>query len=359
LDIYIVRTLPTEDWRRFVDGHPHGNIFHTPEIFQVFARTRGYRPELWAAVTGDSQIMALLLPVQVTLGGNFTSFMTTRSVAYGSVLHDLSPTGEEGLAVLLNTYVHEVGHKTLFTELRNLSDLSPIQPVLNQHGFIYEDHLNYLLNLDCSPDDILRGIGRRTRKHIRRGLRSGEVVIKEIVGREQISLCYDLLRKTYATAQVPLADQSLFGATFDTLYPRGMVKFFTAWIGEACVATSVDLVYKDTIYGWYGSVDREYIAYMPNELLMWHILQWGSENGYHVYDFGGAGKPNEKYGVRDFKAKFGGRLVNYGRNIRIHARWRMGVSVRTYQLARKALLLLKSISARHSSGNTSPETETE
>jgi len=28
----------------------------------------------------------------------------------------------------------------------------------------------------------------------------------------------------------------------------------------------------------------------------------------------GAGKPSEKYGVRDFKAKFGGNLVNFGRN---------------------------------------------
>jgi hypothetical protein len=37
-----------------------------------------------------------------------------------------------------------------------------------------------------------------------------------------------------------------------------------------------------------------------------------------VYDFGGADKPNEKYGVRDFKAKFRGNLVCYGRNTCVH-----------------------------------------
>jgi lipid II:glycine glycyltransferase (peptidoglycan interpeptide bridge formation enzyme) len=47
---------------------------------------------------------------------------------------------------------------------------------------------------------------------------------------------------------------------------------------------------------------------------MWHILKWGAENHYCIYDFGGAGKPGEHYGVRDFKAKFGGELVCYGRN---------------------------------------------
>jgi len=32
----------------------------------------------------------------------------------------------------------------------------------------------------------------------------------------------------------------------------------------------------------------------------------------------GAGKPDEDYGVREFKSKFGGELVNYGRFIRIN-----------------------------------------
>jgi lipid II:glycine glycyltransferase (peptidoglycan interpeptide bridge formation enzyme) len=61
-------------------------------------------------------------------------------------------------------------------------------------------------------------------------------------------------------------------------------------------------------------MDRAYSSYNPNELIMWHILRWGAENNYRLYDFGGAGKPDEDYGVRDFKAKFGGDLVNYGRN---------------------------------------------
>ena len=38
---------------------------------------------------------------------------------------------------------------------------------------------------------------------------------------------------------------------------------------------------------------------------MWHTLDWGAEDGYSLNNFGGAGKPDEEYGVRDFKAKFG------------------------------------------------------
>ncbi|RLI52815.1 MAG: GNAT family N-acetyltransferase, partial [Candidatus Thorarchaeota archaeon] len=75
----------------------------------------------------------------------------------------------------------------------------------------------------------------------------------------------------------------------------------------------------------------------PNELLMWHILRWGVENGYRVYDFGGAGKPDEEYGVRDFKAKFGGKLVCYGRNTCEHAPFLLKISQIGYQLVRRFL----------------------
>ncbi|MDH4208252.1 MAG: hypothetical protein OEV76_05210, partial [Anaerolineae bacterium] len=50
-----------------------------------------------------------------------------------------------------------------------------------------------------------------------------------------------------------------------------------------------------------------------------------------VYDFGGAGKADEEYGVRDFKAKFGGDLVCYGRNTCVHAPFRLAMSKLGYE----------------------------
>jgi lipid II:glycine glycyltransferase (peptidoglycan interpeptide bridge formation enzyme) len=72
-------------------------------------------------------------------------------------------------------------------------------------------------------------------------------------------------------------------------------------------------------------------------MLAWHALAWGSEHGFRVMDFGGAGKPGEDYGVRDFKAKFKGDLVNYGRNVYVHAPAVLGLSKRLYQAARRVL----------------------
>jgi lipid II:glycine glycyltransferase (peptidoglycan interpeptide bridge formation enzyme) len=332
----VIRELPEDEWRHFVEGNPQGNIFHTPEMFQVFNSAKNHRPELWA-VKNDRRILALLLPVQVTIIGNLLRRFTTRSVAYGSVLYVKGTEGQKGLALLLETYTREVKGAPIFTELRNLSDLHAIKPILSDYGFVYEDNLNYLIDLKRPPEAIMQSFGRSTRKKLRRALKRGEVVVEEVKELDQIAACYDLLSLSYRSAQVPLADRSLFEAAFDLLYPKNMIRFTLARVDQTPVATVVDLLYKDTVYGWYGGLDRAYGFYMPNELLHWHIFQWGAEKGYHLFDFGGAGKPDEDYGVRDFKAKFRGQLVCYGRNTYVHKPRVLRMSALAYKLLRKWL----------------------
>ena len=42
-------------------------------------------------------------------------------------------------------------------------------------------------------------------------------------------------------------------------------------------------------------------------------IQYSLDNNIARFDFMGAGKPNEEYGVREFKSKFGGEVVENGR----------------------------------------------
>lgn len=331
----IVRQLDRSVWSKFVDSHPGGNIFHTPEMYEVFSRGAGYSPGLWAAVE-DDRVLALMLPVDVTLYSWLKRF-TSRAIVYGGILCDPSPEGQEGLSGLLAQYKKESRHQGMFTEIRNISDTADFQPVLRDNKFSYEDHLNYLIDLSPTPDEILQSFHKRTRKHIMRALRKGQLTIETIQEKDQLAECYDLLVRTYQLANVPIAHRSLFESAFDVLSPRGMVKFWLALVDGIPVATSIELLYKDVIYGWYGGMDRSYAAYLPNELLMWHILRWGSENNYRTYDFGGAGKPDEDYGVRDFKAKFNGDLVNYGMNVWVSQPALFHISRTGYQLLRRFL----------------------
>ena len=314
MNMMIVNHLNEDDWRRFVYSSPDGNIYHTPEMFEIFSRTRGYQPELWAALDEQSEILALMLPVHVTLRNGLLRSLTTRSIVYGGTLAVPGITGQNALATLLAVYKKSSGRRPVFTEIRNVSDSTGLQATLNTAGFTYEDHLNYLIRLVPEPDEVFNRIGHRTQKNIRRGLKKALVEIKEVQDPEDLHDGYDLLRRTYQHARVPLADQSLFQSAFELLTPKGMFMATLAKVEGSPAAASFELLYKDTLTGWYGGMDRAFSAYVPNELLMWYILKSGCEKGYRMYDFGGAGKPDEEYGVRDFKAKFGGDLVNFGRN---------------------------------------------
>jgi CelD/BcsL family acetyltransferase involved in cellulose biosynthesis len=334
----VVRDLDRRTWSRYVARHPGGNVFHTPEMFDVAARTAHHAPELWAAVSGGSDVLALLTPVRVRLRGGPLASLTTRAIAYGGVLHDDTAAGRTALRLLLEAYVARSGHGVLFTELRNLHDTGALGPLLADHGFCHEQHLNFVVDLDRPVEQVLQGIARRARQAIRKGLRDGQVRVRELTDRADLTSWYEVLAATYRNAGVPLADRTLFEAAFDVLRPAGMIRFRSAEVSGRVAACSADLQYKDTVYAWYGGSDRELRRWVPNEMIVWDVLARGVADGYRRYDFGGAGKPGEPYGVRDFKAKFGGDLVDFGRDVRVHSPLRLWVSRSGYRLYRRWML---------------------
>ena len=90
---------------------------------------------------------------------------------------------------------------------------------------------------------------------------------------------------------------------------KDYIDFFdvmTLWIWEA----------KDILR--IGDFFEKFKKLYPSVLATWTGLHFAKENKYSSFDFMGAGFPNIPYGVREFKSKFGGQLVNYGRFRKIH-----------------------------------------
>ena len=116
-----------------------------------------------------------------------------------------------------------------------------------------------------------------------------------------------------------------------------MIKILAAKVNDTIIGALCLLIHKDVLYYWYTGTLREYSAYRCNDLLVWHSLELGQRGGYRIFDFGGGGKPDEEYGVRDFKLKFGGEQVNFGRNVCVHAPQKLKLSQAGYQLMRRFL----------------------
>jgi serine/alanine adding enzyme len=333
MSIRIVNSLDEIIWREFISNHPHANIFHTPEMYSVFSRAQGHRPSIWAAVEGNDHPLALLLPVKVTLRNGVLYPWTTRAVAYGGILCNRENSSDEALQRLLKEYSGNAHGNFLFTELRNMSPSGDFQRTLSRYNFDYEDHLDYLVNLEQPEESLWRGLSKSCRQRIRIAKSKG-TIIEEVADQNQLLVAYQFLQRLYLRIKVPLAPFSLFKAAYEICGPAGMCKIFLARVGDNYIGSAFNLMYYGKILAWYSACDRAFSAYNPGELLKWHVFQWGKTHGYRVFAFGGAGKPNEAYGPRDFKAKFGGELVNYGRNTCVHSPLRYRISKTVYSLTR-------------------------
>jgi lipid II:glycine glycyltransferase (peptidoglycan interpeptide bridge formation enzyme) len=92
------------------------------------------------------------------------------------------------------------------------------------------------------------------------------------------------------------------------------------------------------IYEWYiGGEDGIHKGVYPSILATWAAIRYATEKHMTTFDFLGAGKPGEEYGVREFKVSFGGDVVNYGRFTRINDRF-------LYFIGKTGITLLKKLS---------------
>lgn len=299
-------------WNDFVYSHPRGNIFQTRELANVYAETKNYYP-IGVVVTNPKtkEVEGLTSGVIIREMDGFLGNFSARSIIQGGPL--IVPPGKKDITSgLLNKYDAIAKHSSLFTEIRNMYDMHGLLDHLGDYSYI--DHLNFIINLNQSEDALWAQIHKPRRKNISKAEKAG-VTIEEIVSQDQIPTFYNLLIETYAGVKVPLADISLFESSFHHLVPRGMAKFYLArYEGEYIGARAV-LLYKNSIYDWYAGAATDALSLCPNEYLVWHILKWGIENNYSSFDFGGAGEPQKPYGPREFKRRFGGELVSYGRYV--------------------------------------------
>jgi len=332
----IVRKLDEKTWGDFVLNNPRGNIFHSPEMYHVFNQAKGFDPALWAVTDDSGVVHALMLTANITVIGGIFRFMTTRSVVYGGPICSEGEQGRAALAFLLREYKRQAGAAVLYTEFRNVNDVTDLMPALEENGFVFEDHLNFLIDLTRPTEVLWKNIRSNAQRNIRKAQKSG-VTIEEAQTPEDVEAAYTILQDVYHRIRVPLPDPTLFRAAFDTLHPKGMMRILFARLNGVNIAALTLLIYKGNILYWYTGPLREYAEYRAGDLLVWSALEVGKQYGCHTFDFGGGGKPNEEYGVRDFKLKFGGQQVNFGRNVCVHSPARLRVSEFGYSVLRKFL----------------------
>lgn len=318
----------------FAIKNEYGTIFQSGHILDVYQDVPNCYASSLAVIDESDNIIASIVSVKFVEKkklGYFSSHSTIR----GGPLWEDSERGEKAVLLLLNEYNNISKKKSLYSRI--YPNFNPhMRDILTTCGFEFEDDLNIFIDLTLSEDELWANLHKNRRTGVRKAKKNG-VIIKEVESMVEIDDFYNMLVETSNVNHISVRDLKLFHNIYSHLVPEGLAKIYLALYDEKPIAGLLSLNYKDTLYDWYAcsTKNRDYLRLNPNEYLVWNTLYWGLNNGYSLFDFGGAGNPKEEYSVRDFKNQFGGSVENYGKYTKIHNSMVYNICEKGYDVYRK------------------------
>lgn len=274
----------------------------------------GYSALALFAINSKGEIIGVLCGIHQHEGAGIKSYLSSRVIIIGGPIvndHDLTIANS-----LIGSLVREYKSSSIFIEFRNLFETSFIKEIYLYHKFSFKRHLNYIISLD-DPEQVKKRMSESRLRQIKSGLRSG-AIIQEAKTIEEVKNFYRILKNLYdQKIKKPLVDFKFFEKFFETPLAG---KIFIIKYHDKVIGGIVCPIYENSlIYEWYiGGMDLQFNKQYPSVLATFAPIDYGLKNKIANFDFMGAGSPERDYGVREFKSKFGGKQVEFGRYIRIN-----------------------------------------
>jgi hypothetical protein len=286
-----------------------------PELFKPFAigicnLKQSFREDKKSeTINAQSSLRAVCVGYVTVEKSAIKQMMTRRAIIVGgpALADDCS---EEEVAALTNAVRKQLKPKAIYVECRNFNDYSRWKSAFAAAGFDYVPHLNF--HVDTSSVEVVEAnLGKSRKRDIRTSLRDGATIIEKPT-LEQVREYYAILEHLYKTrVKTPLFPFSFFEKLWQHKDGRYILVALNDEIigGTVCVEQEGKCVYEWFVCGR----DGEWKSIFPSSLATYAGIKYAAEHGCARFDMMGAGKPDEAYGVRDFKAKFGGTEVEHGR----------------------------------------------
>lgn len=306
-----------EDLTRFAATHDCPSPFQSGALFKVYSMAKGCSPLGFVAEDDDGELIGSIVATRFMDAGVLVGKIVNHVSCRGGPLFLPTKAGKSAGEQLLLRLLDAAEERSLYTRVYPMFD-DPVQlSLLAGAKFSRQDWLNYLLDLSIGKEMLWAKMRKTRRIGIQKASKLG-LEMAEVSTAKDVDTLYGLLIESHEHVRIPLQDKSLFEAVHRLLVPQGMAKMVMAYHGEKPVAAIVALTFSGIIYDWYAGFVREEHEVNANEFLVWRLMTWGCESGCRLFDFGGAGLPEEEYGPREFKRGFRGQLVNFGRYTVVH-----------------------------------------
>ena len=300
--------IDPQQWSELIQSSPTATWFQTKEAYEFYTSVSTELAPFAVGVEEDGHLTGVIIGYTTQEKNPIKQFLTCRSIIIGGPLLDEHISSDALSALLLA--VKQLTKGAIYVETRNFNDYSIWREGFEQCGFQYQPHLDYHINT-TSLKLAQSNIGKHRWRYIRLSMRDGAKIVEHPTI-EQVQAFYTILQDLYRTkVRTPLWSWDFFEQLYRVEHAKYILVELDGQIvgGTACVCLPGKAVYE-----WYAcGLDNCRDDIRPLSVAIWGEMQYAAENGYPLFDFMGAGKPDEPYGVRDFKAEFGGELVEHGR----------------------------------------------
>ena len=327
------KSIDSALWSELVKQSSLATWFQTQEAYAFFDDL-SFLEAFAIAVESEGRLKGLVAGYIQKDGGKIKQFFSRRAIVVGGPLLSDEITDEE-LSFLLSELIQKLRRKAIFIETRNFNDYSRWHSVFDRSGFDYEPH--YDVQVDTSSMELVNSkLDRNRRRNIKKALDNG-VVIDEKPSAKDLKQLYSMLVELYTTkVKTPLFPFEFF----EKLSKMPSSRFFLAKNAEGQLLGGlicVELEHR-AVYAWLACGDDfNYKSLSPSVMVNYAGVSYAAREGALRFDFMGAGKPDDGgYGVRDFKLKFGGDLVEYGRYVHVCNRLLFSIGKMAVRILKKA-----------------------
>ena len=306
----IIRTyseIDKQDWRLLAETSPLSTWFQTDEAYRFYQSVSDMCAFVYGVMEED-KLVGVIVGYTTQEKCKLKQYFTARAIVVGGPLLDEN-ISESALTMLLQTVKMQQG-EAIYIETRNLHDYSRWKTVFKGNGFAYQPHLN--IQVTCNA---MHTMSEQRQRQVKKAIKNGAEIC-EASSEQEIRDWYQILHQLYRQkVRTPLCSE----AFFLQFYRNGVGKYLLVKYDGKVIGGMVCPIFAGkAIYEWYVcGLDEAYREQYPSVMATYAAIEYAKQNDISMFDFMGAGVPDQPYGVRDFKMEFGGEAVEYGRYLHI------------------------------------------
>lgn len=295
-------------WQELLKKSPVASWFQSDEAYRFFD-SLSFMKSIAVAVTEGDSLQGLIVGYVQGDGGRLKQKLTRRFIIVGGPLLSDQITPDQLTALLTVVRKQAQAFHCIYLETRNLNDYSRWRETFEACGFEYVPHYNFHIDT-TDPALVDKRMDKSRRRRIRRATENGVAISSD---KAYLPEFYAILSDLYRNKiHKPLPPYAMFEQLADVPFAR---YFFVQNAEGKTIGGQLILMLDHRVaYAWYCcGLDKEYHDLYPSIMANYAGIRYAADNGFERYDMMGGGTPGEDYGVRDFKAQFGGTLVEHGR----------------------------------------------